>query len=41
VIAESLCNLKKINQKFVQFFAVPLKLKGLDGSPVRAFAIEE
>lgn len=41
IIVETLCNLGQITQKFVEFFAVPLNLSGLDGSPVRAFAIEE
>lgn len=37
---EYLCNLTAITQDRVKFFAVPLKLK-VEGSPVRAFAIEE
>lgn len=41
MIVESLCHLKLIREKFVQFFAVPLKIKGADGSPARAFAIED
>jgi arylformamidase len=40
-IVESLNNVDKISTEYVGFYAVPLKLKGLDGSPVRAFAIEE
>ncbi len=40
-IVESLANVDNITKEYVQLFAVPLKLKGLDGSPVRAFAIEE
>lgn len=40
-IVESLDNVASITKEYVQFFAVPLKFKGLDGSPVRAFAIEE
>jgi kynurenine formamidase len=40
-IVESLANVDKISKEYVELFAVPLKLKGLDGSPVRAFAIEE
>jgi len=40
-IVESLANVDQIMSEYVEFFAVPLKLKGLDGSPVRAFAIEE
>jgi len=41
VIVESLANVEEITGEYVDFFAVPLKLKGLDGSPVRAYAIEE
>lgn len=41
LVAESLNNVSAIQKPVVQFFAAPLKLKGLDGSPVRAFAIEE
>jgi kynurenine formamidase len=41
LVAESLNNLGAITKPVVRFFAVPLKLEGLDGSPVRAFAIEE
>ena len=41
LIVESLANVDQIPTQFVQLFAVPLKLKGLDGSPVRAFAITE
>jgi arylformamidase len=37
---EYLCNLTAIRKNRVKFFAVPLKLKA-EGSPVRAFAIEE
>jgi arylformamidase len=37
---EYLCNLTAIKEDRVKFFAVPLKLKA-EGSPVRAFAIEE
>lgn len=40
-IVESLANADAITKEYVQLFAVPLKLKDLDGSPVRAFAIEE
>lgn len=40
VIVESLANVKEITKDYVEFFAMPLKLKGLDGSPVRAFALE-
>jgi len=37
---EYLCNLTAIKKDRVTFFAVPLKIK-TEGSPVRAFAIEE
>lgn len=40
-IVESLANVEQVTEEYVELFAVPLKLKGLDGSPVRAFAIEE
>lgn len=39
-IAESLANVDSISEKYVEFHAVPLKLKDLDGSPVRAYVIE-
>jgi kynurenine formamidase len=38
---EYLTNLKSIKRKRVRFMAIPLKLKGVEGSPVRAIAIEE
>lgn len=37
---EYLCNLTAIKKDRVKFFAVPLKIK-VEGSPVRAFAVEE
>jgi len=37
-VVESLANVEKIPAEYVDLYAVPLKLKGLDGSPVRAFA---
>jgi arylformamidase len=37
---EYLCNLVAIKKERVMFYAVPLKIKA-EGSPVRAFAIEE
>jgi len=40
-IVEGLANVDKITKEYVEFYAVPLKIKGLDGSPVRAFAIED
>jgi arylformamidase len=40
-IVESLANAEQITAEYVEFYAMPLKFKGLDGSPVRAFAIED
>ena len=39
ILIESLINLKQIIGSRLFFAAVPLKIKGADGSPVRAFAI--
>ena len=41
VIVEGLTNLDTLHQQEVTFIALPLKLEGGDGSPVRAIAIEE
>ena len=41
VIVEGLANLGALTQEEVTFIALPLKLEGGDGSPVRAIAIEE
>jgi kynurenine formamidase len=41
VIVEGLANLSDLRRDEVQFIALPLKLEGCDGSPVRAIAIEE
>lgn len=41
LIVESLANVDSITKEYIDLYAVPLKFKGLDGSPVRAFAIEE
>jgi kynurenine formamidase len=41
VIVEGLANLDALTQEKVTFIALPLKLQGGDGSPVRAIAIEE
>jgi len=41
VIVESLTNLRQLRQETVEFIALPLKIDGGDGSPVRAIAIEE
>lgn len=40
VIVEGLCNLHELRQARVELIALPLKLQGGDGSPVRAIAIE-
>ena len=40
-IVESLNNVDKLTKDVVELHAVPLKLQDLDGSPVRAYAIEE
>jgi len=39
VIVENLANLRCIAGKRVFFSAAPLKLRGIDGSPVRAYAV--
>jgi kynurenine formamidase len=41
VIVEGLTNLDALHQQEVTFIALPLKLEGGDGSPVRAIAIED
>ncbi len=41
LIVENLTNLDKIGQPHFQFMALPLKISGRDGSPVRAIAITE
>ena len=41
VIVEGLTNLDAIRDEEVFFIALPLKIKGRDGSPVRAVAIED
>ena len=41
VIVEGLCNLHELHQDRVHFVALPLRVRGCDGSPVRAIAIEE
>ena len=38
IIVEALANVENLPETGFAFFAVPLKLKGRDGSPVRAFA---
>ena len=37
VIVEGLANLEAVGAEMVEFFAVPLRFEGADGSPVRAF----
>ncbi|MBA7568802.1 Kynurenine formamidase [subsurface metagenome] len=39
IIVENLANLKKLGEGRVFFSAAPLKLRGIDGSTVRAYAI--
>lgn len=41
VIVEGLANLDKLSKDEFFFFAAPLKIRGRDGSPIRAVAIEE
>ena len=41
VIVEGLINLDQITTPTVQFVALPLRIEGGDGSPVRAIAIED
>jgi len=40
VIVEALAHVNKLNKDRVFFIAAPLKIKGRDGSPVRALAVE-
>jgi arylformamidase len=37
IIVEGLANLESVTSDTVEFFAVPLRFEGADGSPVRAF----
>ncbi|MGI9012585.1 MAG: cyclase family protein [Nitrososphaeraceae archaeon] len=39
IIIENICNLAKIDKKNFKLIAIPLKLRGASGSPVRALAI--
>ena len=41
VVVEGLCNLHELRQDRVHFVALPLRVRGGDGSPVRAIAIED
>jgi arylformamidase len=40
LILEGLCNLENIRKEYVQMVALPLKIGGGDGAPVRAIIIE-
>ncbi len=40
VVVEGLANLDKLRQNVVEFVAIPLRIRGGDGSPVRAIARE-
>lgn len=40
ILVEYLCNLKALTSTTVELIALPLKLRGADGSPVRCIAIE-
>jgi kynurenine formamidase len=39
LIIENLAGLDKLPDGMFDFFAIPLKIEGADGSPVRAFAV--
>jgi kynurenine formamidase len=41
VIVEGLVHLDQLTSPVVQFIALPLRIPGCDGSPVRAVAVEE
>lgn len=41
IIVESLANLRDLQQQRIQFIALPLKIEGCDGSPVRAVGVED
>ncbi|MGY0394996.1 cyclase family protein [Fusobacterium sp. SYSU M8A802] len=40
-IMENLCNIDKISKEIAEIICLPLKIKGIDGGPVRVIAIEE
>jgi kynurenine formamidase len=40
LILEGLCNLEQVQNSLVQLVALPLKIGGGDGAPVRAIVIE-
>ncbi len=39
LVIENICNLTQINKKILKLIAIPLKLQGATGSPIRALAI--
>jgi len=39
LIIENICNLTQIDKKILKLIAIPLKLQGATGSPIRALAI--
>ena len=39
IIIENICNLTQIHKKILKLIAIPLKLQGATGSPIRALAI--
>jgi len=41
LFSEYLCNLGAVKQNRVNIIALPLKLEGVEGSPVRVVAIED
>ncbi len=41
LVIENLCNLHSLEKNRFRFIALPLKIRGATGSPVRAIAIEE
>ena len=40
ILVEYLCNLDKLKSRRVEFSAMPLKIRGADGSPARCLAID-
>jgi len=41
LVVEALVNLDKLTKSMVLFFALPLNIKGSDGLPCRAVALED
>ena len=39
LIIENICNLTQIDKKILKLIAIPLKLQGATGFPIRALAI--